>query len=159
VKKFQLIILMTCALAAISLVTGCATSASSQSFPRGQVRTGFDVVYGEVLSTSVVEIEGEATMVGRLGGAAIGNAVGRGNDDRWYSGSRRIQGAVGGVAGSIAGEAIERKIRTSDGLQVTVQLDNDDIVSVVQGMDVEFAAGDEVQVLMGRDGSMRVQHL
>lgn len=158
-KKFQQFVLTTCALAVVAFVTGCAGSASSQSFPRSQVRTGFDVVYGEVLSTSVVEIEGEATMIGPLGGAAIGNAVGRGNDDRWYSGGRRIQGAIGGVAGAIAGEAIERKIRSSDGLLVTVQLENDDVVSVVQGMDVEFAAGDPVQVLLGRDGSMRVQHL
>jgi outer membrane lipoprotein SlyB len=158
-KKFQLIILMTCALAAISLVTGCATSASSQSFPRGQVRTAFDVEYGEVLSTSVVEIEGEATIIGPMGGSAVGSALGRGNSSRWFSGERRIQGAIGGVAGAIAGEAIERKIRTSDGLLVTVQLDNDDIVSVVQGMDVEFAEGDQVRVLWGQDGSMRVQHL
>ena len=158
-KKFQLIVLTTCAAAAVSLVTGCATSASSQSFPRGQVRTAFDVEYGEVLSTEVVEIEGEATMVGRWGGAAIGTAIGRGNNDRWFSGERRIQGAIGGVAGSIAGEAVERKIRSSDGLLVTVQLDNDDIVSVVQGMDVEFAEGDPVRVLWGQDGSMRVQHL
>lgn len=158
-KKFQQIVLTACAVSAIAFVAGCASSASSQSFPRSQVRTGFDVVYGEVLSTSVVEIEGEATMIGPMGGAAIGNAVARGNDSGWYSGNRRIQGAIGGVAGAIAGEAIERKIRTSDGLLVTVQLDNDDVVSVVQGMDVEFVQGDQVQVLLGRDGSMRVQHL
>jgi outer membrane lipoprotein SlyB len=157
VNKLQLNVLITGVIAVLAITTGCANSASSQSFPRVTVRTGMVVEYGEVLSTSVVEIEGQATIVGRLGGAWVGRAVGLGNS-RYYSGARRIQGAVGAVSGTVAGEAIERAARTSDGLQIVVQLDNDETIAIVQANDVEFEVGDRVQVLSSTDGSTRVQH-
>lgn len=67
--------------------------------------------------------------------------------------------AVGSVAGSAAGEAIERKVRGEDGLEVVVLLDHDETIAVVQGNDVDFDPGQRVQVLVGRDGSSRVQPL
>ena len=157
-KKLQLIFLITCVIAAIALVTGCASSASPESFPRDTARTVYEIEFGQVVSTRVVEIEGEAGVVGRLGGAVVGTALGLGNS-RYYSGSRRIQSAVGGVAGTVAGEAIERAASTTDGLQIVVALDRDETIAVIQGADVEFSPGDRVQVLWGPDGSLRVQHL
>ena len=38
-------------------VSGCAHSSSGQSYPRNQTRTAYDVEYGEVVATQVVEIE------------------------------------------------------------------------------------------------------
>ena len=140
------------------LLGGCASSLSSNSFPRGSARTTFDVYYGEVLSTRDVEIEGEARFFGSFGGAVIGGAIGRGNS-RWYSGSRRIQSAVGAVGGAIAGDAIERAITREYGLEIIVLLDHNETIAVVQAKDVEFAPGERVQVLFGPNGSSRVQPL
>jgi len=142
---------------AVTMLGGCAASASSNSFPRSSARTGFDVLYGEVVSARVVEIEGEPSLLGQLGGALLGHAIGLGNTE-WYTGARRVQAAVGGVAGTVAGEAIERKARTGDGLEIVVRLDRDETIAVIQAGDVAFNPGDTVQVLIGPDGSRRVQH-
>jgi outer membrane lipoprotein SlyB len=150
--------LLQCIAVGTVLLGGCATSTSSASFPSGTARTTFDVFYGEVVSTRSVAIEGEASALGRLGGAMIGYAIGAGNTP-WYRNPRRIQAAVGGVAGSVAGEAIERNVKSGDGLEVVVRLDDNQTVAVVQANDVEFSPGQRVQVLMGRDGSSRVQPL
>jgi outer membrane lipoprotein SlyB len=64
--------------------------------------------------------------------------------------------AVGGVAGAVAGQAIERKVTAEEGLEITVLLDSSETVAVVQARDVEFASGDRVRVLFGSDGSARV---
>lgn len=157
-NKIRLIVLVSCAVAAIGMLSGCAGSASSQSFPRSMARTGFDVAYGQVLSTRIVEIEGEATGLGQFGGAWLGTAIGLGNSS-YFSGARRVLGAVGGIAGAIAGEAIERAAKTGEGLQIVVQLDRNETVAVVQALDIPFEPGDRVLVLRGGDGSLRVQHL
>jgi len=145
-------------LLALAGMSGCASSASTNSYPRSAARTGFDVHYGEVVSVRAVEIEGEATMLGRFGGAWIGYALGRG-DASMFTSARRLETAVGGVAGTVAGEALERRARTEEGLEVVVRLDASDTIAVVQGADVAFTPGDRVQVLIGRDGSTRVQPL
>ena len=63
---------------------------------------------------------------------------------------------MGGVAGAVAGEAIEKKITTEDGLEITVRLDSSDTIAVVQAQDVLFVPGDSVRVLFGPRGSTRV---
>ena len=157
-KKLQLLILIQSALVCVVVLAGCATSSSGASFPSSATRQAFDVHYGEVVGTRVVEIEGEATVVGRLGGAFIGRAIGLGNSQGW-SGERRIQGAVGAVGGTVAGEAIERGIKSKDGIEIVVRLDGQDTIAVVQDSDIEFQTGDRVRVLFGNDGSTRVQPL
>ena len=156
-KKLQLAIFFQTTIIALILLSGCATSASSNSFSRATARTSFDVYYGEVIDVRAVEIEGEATMFGRLGGSVIGAALGRGESARY--GARRIESAAGAVAGSIAGDAIERRITQEDGLEVIVELDTRETIAVVQASDIQFSPGDRVQVLFGRDGSTRVQPL
>jgi outer membrane lipoprotein SlyB len=44
-----------------------------------------------------------------------------------------------------------------NGLEITVKLDNGDVLAVVQENDVLFAVGDRVRVLTGRDGTTRVE--
>ena len=142
------------ALCILSLSSGCATySASGSSFPRYETRTAYDVEYGEVMATRVVEIEGEASYIGVWGGAGVGRAVGGTVGD---GNTRQIARAVGGVAGAVAGEAIEKKITAEDGLEITVRLDSRDTIAVVQAQDVLFSPGDRVRVLFGPRGSTRV---
>jgi len=157
-KKLQFVMIIQAAIAAAVLLQGCASSASGMSFPRPVTRTSFDVYYGEVISTRVVEIEGESTELGRFGGAIVGAAIGRG-DARGFSSSRRIESAVGSVGGAIAGAAIERSVNREDGIEILVLLDHNETIAVVQANDIEFLPGERVQVLVGRDGSTRIQSL
>ena len=145
------LVLASCVLA---LSNGCATySASGSSYPRYETRTAYDVEYGEVVATRSVEIEGDASYIGVWGGSNVGRAVGGtvGDGD-----TRRVARAVGGVAGAVAGEAIEKKVTAEDGLEITVRLDSSDTIAVVQAQDMIFAPGDRVRVLFGPDGSTRV---
>ncbi|HEY5624477.1 MAG TPA: hypothetical protein VIV14_12010 [Gammaproteobacteria bacterium] len=137
------------------LTSGCATPSSSGSvYPRHDTRTAYNVEYGEVIATRVVEIEGETSFVGVWGGATVGRAAGgalSGGGD-----TRRVAQAVGGVAGAVAGEALEKKITAEDGLEITVRLDSNDTIVVVQEHDVVFLPGDRVRVLFGPRGSTRL---
>lgn len=141
-------------LCVLALCSGCGTySASGSSYPRYETRTAYAVEYGEVVATRIVAIEGDASFIGVWGGSEVGRAVGGtvGDGD-----ARRVARAVGGVAGAVAGEAIEKKVTAEDGLEITVRLDNNDTIAVVQAQDVLFAPGDRVRVLFGPGGSTRV---
>jgi outer membrane lipoprotein SlyB len=141
----------------IVFVSACAVEPSGSSYSRGQARTAYDVSYGEVIDVRVITIEGNAGVIGTWGGASVGRAVGVVSANRRRN--RILAGAVGGVAGAIAGQAIERKIREDEALEITVQLDDANAIAVVQADDVAFEAGDRVRVLFGRDGSARVTAL
>ena len=107
---------LTVLLCVLISLGGCATrSSSGSSYPRYETRTAYDVEYGEVVATRLVEIEGDASYIGVWGGAAVGRAAGRSVDD---GNTGRVAGALGGVAGAVAGEAIEKKITAEDGLEI-----------------------------------------
>ncbi len=140
--------------ASLALLSGCANySASGSSFPRYETRTAYDVEYGEVVATRIVEIEGDSSYIGVWGGAVVGRAVGSTVGD---GNTQNVAEALGGVAGAVAGEAIEKKITAEDGLEITVRLDNSDTIAVVQARDVLFTPGERVRVLIGPRGSTRV---
>jgi outer membrane lipoprotein SlyB len=141
-------------LVALAMLSGCATpSSSGSSYPRYETRTGYDVEYGQVVATRTVEIEGDSSFIGLWGGSEVGRALGGSVSD---GNTRRVARAVGGVAGAVAGEAIEKKVTAEDGLEITVRLDNNNTIAVVQAQDVIFVPGDRVRVLFGSRGSTRI---
>jgi outer membrane lipoprotein SlyB len=144
---------IACLLAVATAAAGCASQ--STFGPPSRANTA-QVRYGEVVETRDIEIEGQATNIGRWGGASVGRAVGY-----TKGGDRFIAGAIGGVAGAIAGEAIERKVRTKDGQEITVRFEDDGselLVLQEAEDDAVFAAGDSVRVLLRRDGYAQVSH-
>ena len=73
-------------------------------------------------------------------------------------GSGQVAGAIGGaILGGLLGSNIERSANERPGLEVTVQLDSGQYISVVQEADEGFRPGDRVRVLSGR-GTTRVTH-
>ena len=64
--------------------------------------------------------------------------------------------SVRGVAGAVAGAAIERKVTAEEGLEITVRLDGDTTIAVVQAADVRFVPGERVRVLFGPYDEARV---
>ncbi|HJS21373.1 MAG TPA: hypothetical protein VJ764_01855 [Steroidobacteraceae bacterium] len=136
-----------------SIATGCASSASSKVYPRYQAQQAWRVEYGNVAGLDSVTIEGERSYFGRAGGGYIGYEVGRAIVD---GSGRGVAGAVGAVAGAVAGDAVEERATRQQGLQITVDLDEGSTVAIVQGADQPFAMGERVKVLRGQGGAARV---
>jgi outer membrane lipoprotein SlyB len=132
---------------------GCASSASSKVYPRHQAQQAWRVEYGKVTGIDAVTIGGERGYLGSAGGGYIGYEVGRYVVD---GSGRGVAGAVGAVAGAVAGDAIEERVTRQDGLQITVDLEEGSTVAIVQAADQPFAVGERVKVLRGHGGVARV---
>ncbi len=141
-------------LVAAGLATaGCAPPASGRMYSRHEARTAWDVRYGKVIAVDEAVIEGQRTALGRIGGGLIGYQAGR--TVGGGSGSR-VAGAVGAVAGAVAGRAIEERATRENAWQFTVELDGGRTIAVVQARDESFQPGERVKVYMRRDGAARV---
>jgi len=88
-------------------------------------------------------------LLGGLGGVAIGASGGRG------VGGGLIGGVLGAVGGAIAGTIIDRHTNIGGGgrgIEVTVQRDDGQTVTVAQRDDGDVQLGDRVQIVQGRNG-------
>lgn len=134
------------------LLLGCASSRSGDVYTRDQTRREMNVRTGVVESVREVLMEGSKSGTGTLAGAAIGGVAG----STMGSGKGHIVGAIAGaVLGGLAGNAIEENATKKNALEITVRLDNGQMIAVVQEMGEVFYAGDRVRVLSG-SGSTRV---
>lgn len=100
---------------------------------------------------------GNGTMIGGLlgglGGIAIGASGGRG------VGGGLIGGVLGAVGGAIAGTIIDNHTGIGSGgrgIEVTVQKDSGQTVTVAQRDDGDVQLGDRVQIVQGRGGAAKV---
>jgi outer membrane lipoprotein SlyB len=138
--------------ASIALLAGCAGSQSGSSYSREQTRGEMNVRLGVVESVRQGAIEGSKTPGGPLAGGVIGGIAG----SNLGSGRGSTVGAVlGAVAGGVAGQAIESGVTKKTGLEITVKLDNGQLIAVTQEADEQFYPGDRVRVLSGQ-GATRV---
>ena len=133
---------LTFAALAASALTGCAhRSMSSQTFPSSSAQAVWNVEYGEVVDVRTVKVEGEFSLLGALVGGAVGHAAGMEISDS------RNAGAVGSIAGAVAGTSIEKAVSATEGLQITVELDSGRTVAIVQDVEEPFQNGERVRVL------------
>ena len=136
------------AIAATLIVGGCASGQGGGTYSRDEARRAMVVQFGSVESVRGVQIEGTKSPVGTFAGAAVGGIAGSS-----VSGSRgsAIGAVVGAVAGGLAGSAIEEGVTRTQGVEVTVRLENGQYLAVVQEDQGErFMPGERVRVL--RDG-------
>ncbi len=137
-------------------LTGCQTPMSGSSYERREARKLQTVYYGTIVSINEVTIEGEAgpagTITGAAAGAAVGSTIGKGS-------GKTAATIIGGVAGAVAGGAVEKKLTTRVGLEITVKLEDGRNVAIIQEKtpDDNFRVGDAVQVIYGSDGTARVR--
>jgi outer membrane lipoprotein SlyB len=136
----------------LTLIACTSTSLSGSSYSRSDARKGYQVESGEVVSVRPVYIHGEATALGRAGGAAVGYAVGRDLIPKYYT-----PRAVGGVVGGVVGGEAEKAVTGETGVELTMALENGGTIVIVQDDDVDFVPGDRVRVLHG-NGQTRAQH-
>lgn len=135
-------------LGAMALVSGCArNTASSSVYTYGQAQQEQIVRTGTVIAVRPVTIQQDkgsgAGMIagGALGGVA-GNAVG--------GGTGRAIATVGGVIlGGLLGDSVEHQVSKTQGLEITVQLDNGETRVVAQADDVAINNGQRVRLISG----------
>lgn len=127
---------------------GCASGLGGGTYERGEARRAMTVQYGVVESVRSVRLEGTKSPVGTVAGAAVGGVAG---STVGGGSGRAIATVIGAVAGGVAGAAIEEGATRTAGVEVTVQLDNGQLLAVVQEDEGEnFRNGERVRVL--RDG-------
>ena len=143
---------LTLLAAALIALTACASSLSGSTYSRDQARGEMSVRMGVIESVRQVQIEGTRSPVGSIAGGVIGGVAGR----NIGGGSGSIVGSVvGAVAGGVAGSAIEEGVTRQTGLEITVKLDNGQLIAVTQAADEDFRPGERVRILSGR-GTTRV---
>ncbi len=145
--KYMTTILAVAAIATV--LAGCAAPGmGGGAYSREQARREQTVRMGHVESVREVKLEGTRTGVGPAAGAVAGGIAG----SSIGQGRGAALGAVAGaVIGGIAGQAAEQSLTTKRGVEVTVKLDNGQMVAIMQEADETFRPGDRVRILS--DGS------
>jgi len=132
--------------ALLVLAAGCQSTLTGESYSRSEARKAQEVQYGTVEYLRPVAIEGTKTPVGAGAGAAVGgiagSSVGSGK-------GAAVASVLGAVAGGVAGAAVEEQTTKRQGVEITVRLDNNQIIAVVQEVSpsVSYHVGDRVRVL------------
>ena len=149
-KKYLVVLLLSF----VTVLSGCASDLSGDSYSRSEVRRAQQVEYGEIISLRPVQIEGTKSPVGAGAGAVVG---GVGGSTLGGGKGSTIMAVIGAVAGGMAGAAVEEGVTRSQGVEITVKLDSGRTVAIVQGLSPheKFAVGDQVRVLTSR-GTSRV---
>jgi outer membrane lipoprotein SlyB len=90
---------------------------------------------------------------GILGGGAAGALIGA---TIGHGGGRVVAGVAGGLLGATGGAFFEQKLKTEKALEYTVELDNGQIKTVVQGMKPRLFEGQKVFLMTSDKGRSRV---
>lgn len=87
---------------------------------------------------------GAGTVVGGVTGAVAGSAIGKGH------GSLAV-GALGAVAGGVAGHFVEKELSRQQGFEYEVRLDDGRTISLAQGAEPKLSVGQTVLVIKGKE--------
>jgi outer membrane lipoprotein SlyB len=144
----------TLVLISATLLSGCPSNLTGDSYSREDARNVQTVVYGTIISTRPVQIEGTKTAVGPAAGAIVGGLAG--STVGGGSGSN-IAAAVGAIGGGLLGGATEEAVTKTQGIEITVRLDSKETQAIVQAVSPNdhFMVGQRVR-LLSVNGQTRV---
>lgn len=101
---------------------------------------------GVIESVNLVEVKGQGSYLGTIGGgvvgALLGNQVGDGT-------GRTVAQIAGAVGGAYAGRALEAKSRTTNHFEVLVRLQNGTAQTVSYATEPGYKVGDKVKINAG----------
>jgi outer membrane lipoprotein SlyB len=140
----------------LALVAGCASS--GRMYSASDAGKPWTVQEATVVQVTEATIEGrEQGQIGTIGGGFIGHAVG---STIGHGAGSSIAGAVGAVAGAIAGQATEKKATEKRAWEILVKTEGGaETLAVVQPADQDFSTGEKVRLYTRSDGSARVAKL
>lgn len=142
------VVVVSVFIGSLTILAGCANNtASSSVYTYGQAQQEQIVRYGTVVSVRPVVIQNDRSSgVGTLAGGALGGVAG----SSIGGGRGQILTSIGGaILGGLAGNAVENQMGKTQGLEITVRLDNGETRVVAQAADVPLASGQRVQLVSG----------
>ncbi|HYC70399.1 MAG TPA: hypothetical protein VEB66_04270 [Opitutaceae bacterium] len=107
---------------------------------------------GTVVKVRDVTVEGRRTHLGQYGGAVVGGAVAVPTGGVRNAGDA-VGVAVASTAGAIVGDAAEEYLTRKEAQEITIQLKDGTMVTVVQADPAKFQPGDEVHVIHSPAGA------
>lgn len=138
----------------VAFLGGCTNTPNpyGDAYGSADTRTIQNVYYGTVTKTTPVTIDASqgSNMVGTIAGAAAGGILGSTIGGGIGSTLAAIGGGLlGGYAGGEAANAMGKE----NGVDLTIRLEDDEVISVVQAVnpDMIFQVGQQVQVNVDRD--------
>ena len=142
-----------CLLGGVMLLgLGCTMPSSTQLVPSSQAGQMQVFETGIIVKVRDVAIEGRRTNLGQYGGGVIGGAAAVPSGGvSGPGGALAVAGAS--VVGAIIGESVEELATRKRAQEITVQLKNGDMVTVVQAAPPDFQAGDHVQIMHSPAGA------
>ena len=127
------------------VVAGCANPTQTR-YSYKDVGQATPVVFGAVVASREVDIQGENTGAGAVLGAGAGTAIGA----QFGRGTGNLAATLGGAAaGAIIGAIAEQAIQDRVGVEYTITLSNGKTITIVQNRDAKDApinVGDRVMV-------------
>ena len=141
----------------LTSLTGCSSHVGGYDYRASQAQSAYSVHQATVLAVHAVTIHGDTRdqqtlggFIGAIAGAAIGSTIG--------GGSGRVLSSVGGgLLGGAAGAGAGTLTSKETGLQITLRDDYGNEEVVVQGAEPALQPGQRVRVIVGADGSRRVE--
>ena len=141
------------------VLSGCASQTmTGGAYTASQARQAQVVKKGTVVSVKAIQINGGASGVGGMGGAALGGIAGAGNG-RVGSNQQAASMVAGAILGGVAGHIADSAVNTVEGQEITVQLPNGAEIAVAQEIDKKegpFIVGEQVRVLTSPTGVTRI---
>ncbi len=140
-KTFQ----RMCVLVCVGALGACATS-SPDVISRQDAQVAAQVQDGVIITIRPVTVDGSQTGMGAAAGGVVGAMVGSGGSS--IQREKTSLGILAGVAGAVAGNAIERMTTKEEAFEIIVQLRNGDRRAIVQAKGSEtLLAGDAVIIV------------
>jgi len=139
---------------ALTVLAGCANdTASSSVYSYGQAQREQIVRLGTVDAVRSVTIQKDRSSgAGALAGGALGGVAA----STIGGGTGQVLATIGGgLLGAMAGNAVENNMGKTQGLEITVRLDNGETRVIAQAADVAISTGQRVRVISG-NGPTRV---
>nr|WP_322995619.1 glycine zipper 2TM domain-containing protein [Castellaniella sp.] len=146
-RAMRLTLAAALSVSVVALV-GCANqSASGSVYTYGQAQQEQIVRYGTVVSVRPIVIQSaQSSGVGAVAGGALGGVAA----STIGGGTGQVLASIGGaLLGGLAGNAVENQINKTQGLEITIRLDNGETRVIAQANDIVLSSGQRVQVISG----------
>ena len=151
-RRYSALALAAVLALSLPVVSGCSSRTGGYDYSAAEARQAYSVHQAAVVEVRPVTIHGDASTQQSLGGV-IGSVAGGFIGSTIGGGAGRTLSSVGGALGVGAGSLAAQET----GQQITLRYDDGHEELVVQGAEPPLQAGQRVRVIIGADGSRRVE--
>lgn len=155
-RKPSLVLGFVSVITSALLLSACATDISSKSYSDQHVGEAAHSYRATVVKVRKVKVAPDelgknktGILLGAVGGGVLGSTMGAGT-------GKLLMTAGGAAVGAVGGAYAERSLKTQTGLEITVELKNGEMLTVVQGADVGFNPGDKVIIMVYKKGRSKI---